>query len=397
MAELFNFGPADIPKEPLLARRILFLNTDYPSFLAAHYARSPGLALRDDAAQMGSRNESLFGTADFMSAPMRRLGQEAIDIHVNNRPLQEAWMAGAGQGSNGWWMRAVLPWAPPRIRPRLVRLDPRHPRFATILKAQIAAFQPTILYNHDPSEISADLLRDLMPSGCVLVGQIAAPRNPAINWQAYDLLISSLPNFVTAFRREGLKAEYLPLAFEPGVWRSIPNIGNDIPLSFVGSISPVHRERLTFLETVAANVDLAIWGDGADRLPVESLLRKGHHGGAWGPAMFQILRCSQLTLNRHIDISENYANNMRLFEATGMGACLITDWKENLADLFEPGKEVVAYRSTEECIDLVRYFSRNDGAREKIAMAGRVRCHNDHNYEKRMGELLAIFERVFGS
>ncbi len=344
---------------------------------------------------MDSRNASLFGTADFMSVPMREFGQDAIDIHGNNRPLQEAWMNEAGFRSQSWIMRAAVSWSPSRIRPRLVRLDPRSSRFATVLKAQITSFRPTILYNHDPSEISADLLRELMPSDCVLVGQIASPRNPATNWQAYDLLISSLPNFVTAFRKEGLKAEYLPLAFEPRVSRSIPNSGNDIPLSFVGSLSPAHRERLTFLETVADNVDLAVWGDGVDRLSAESPLRKGHHGGAWGPAMFDILRRSQLTLNRHIDVSENYANNMRLFEATGMGACLVTDWKENLADLFEPGKEVVTYRSTEECIDLVRYFSRHDAEREKIAMAGQARCHNEHNYEKRMGELLALLERAF--
>ena len=331
-----------------------------------------------------------------MSAPMRMLGQDAIDIHGNNRPLQEAWMNEAGHSSQSWLVRAAVAWAPPRIRPRMVRLDPRSPRFETILRAQIRAFRPTILYNHDPSEISADLLRELMPSNCVLVGQIASPRNPATNWQAYDLLITSLPNFVTAFRNEGLNAEYLPLAFEPRVWRSIPNIGNDIPLSFVGSISPAHRERLRFLETVAGQVDIAVWGDGVDRLPAESPLHKGHHGQAWGPAMFQILGRSQMTLNRHIDISENYANNMRLFEATGMGACLVTDWKENLADLFEPGKEVVTYRSTEECIDLVNYFSRNDAAREKIAMAGQARCHKEHNYEKRMSELLALLERVFG-
>ena len=74
--------------------------------------------------------------------------------------------------------------------------------------------------------------------------------------------------------------------------------------------------------------------------------------------MFSLLHRSKLTLNKHIDVSENYANNMRLFEATGTGACLITDWKDNLADLFEPQKEVVAYRSSEECLDLIAYYAR---------------------------------------
>jgi hypothetical protein len=378
-----------------VASRILFLNTDYPTFMAAHYRRHLGLSLGGYDAQLKARNESLFGTADFMSGPMRNLGRVAIDIHANNRPLQEAWMGEHGDGGGSWLMRAAASWAPSRFGPRLVRLDTRSPRFADILKAQIAAFRPTVLYNHDPSEISADLLRAILPGDCALVGQIASPRNSATNWRAYDLLISSLPNFVAAFRREGLNAEHLPLAFEPRVWRSIPQIARDIPLSFVGSLSPAHRERLAFLEAVAGSIDLAVWGDGIDRRPPESLLRKDHRGSAWGLEMFQVLRRSQLTLNRHIDASENYANNMRLFEATGMGTCLVSDWKENLVDLFEPGKEVVAYRSTEECLDLIRYFSNHDAEREKIAAAGQARCHGEHNYEKRMRELLTLLDRAF--
>ena len=46
-------------------------------------------------------------------------------------------------------------------------------------------------------------------------------------------------------------------------------------------------------------------------------------------------------------MAKSYANNMRLYEATGVGALLVTDWKENLGEMFEPGKEVVAYRSPE--------------------------------------------------
>ena len=34
--------------------------------------------------------------------------------------------------------------------------------------------------------------------------------------------------------------------------------------------------------------------------------------------MHQILRSSRTTLNHHIDAAESYANNMRLYEATGV-------------------------------------------------------------------------------
>jgi len=70
--------------------------------------------------------------------------------------------------------------------------------------------------------------------------------------------------------------------------------------------------------------------------------------------MYQVLRDSLLTLNHHGDVGP-YANNLRLFEATGVGTLLITDWKENLAEMFEPGKEVIVYRTPEECAELIKY------------------------------------------
>lgn len=378
-----------------MSHRILFLNRDYRGFLSWLYRSQPGLALRSYDGQMAARSASLFGTADFMSRSIGELGHTAVDIHANNRPLQEAWMTQHGVNAASWLLRAVCSFAPRKARRYLIDLDPENPRFGEILAAQIAAFQPTILYNHDPSGIPADLLTAMMPGDCALVGQIASPRDPRTNWRAYDLLISSLPNFVARFREEGLAAEYLPLAFEPRVLARMPDGPRDIPVSFVGSLSPAHRERLDFLESIGADSHLQVWGDGAAALPKSSKLLARHRGPAWGPDMFGILRRSQLTLNKHIDVSERYANNMRLFEATGMGACLVTDWKENLGDLFEPGKEVVAYRSVEECRDLVRHYETHDSDRLRIAAQGHARCLRDHSYAQRMADLNAILTRYF--
>ena len=50
----------------------------------------------------------------------------------------------------------------------------------------------------------------------------------------------------------------------------------------------------------------------------------------WGLDMYRALARSKITINRHINVAENNANNMRLFEATGTGSLLITDRKDNL-------------------------------------------------------------------
>jgi spore maturation protein CgeB len=117
-----------------------------------------------------------------------------------------------------------------------------------------------------------------------------------------------------------------------------------------------------------------------------------HHGEVWGLEMYKILAQSRITLNRHVDIAENYANNMRLFEATGMGACLVTDWKENLHTLFEPEKEVVTYRCADELVEKVTYLLENDKECQKIARAGQKRTLKEHTYQNRMKELLEILD-----
>ncbi len=377
--------------------RVLFLNTDYPGFLSWLYQHRPGLALRGSEAQLQARNASLFGTADFMSQAMNKLGHTAIDIHANNRPLQEAWAGENRRGHVGWLARGAST-LNPRLAHRFIPWSPHAERAREIFAAQIAAFRPTILYNHDPTGFSAAWLRSVLPGNCAMVAQIASPRGEATDWQAYDLVISSLPNFVSWFTANGVAAEYLPLAFESRVLVAVPEGRSDIPLSFVGSVSPAHRERLNFLEAIAANDDLglALWGEKSNAIAADSKLHRCHHGEAWGPNMFSLLRRSQLTLNKHIDVSEGYANNMRLFEATGMGACLVTDWKENLAELFEPGKEVIAYRSTEECLDLLRYFRAHEAEKTAIAAAGHARCLAEHCYERRMNQLADILQRRFG-
>ncbi|MEO7634584.1 MAG: glycosyltransferase, partial [Sphingomicrobium sp.] len=94
-----------------------------------------------------------------------------------------------------------------------------------------------------------------------------------------------------------------------------------------------------------------------------------------------------VTLNSHIDISATSASNMRLFEATGVGTCLLTDRKDNLTILFEPDREVVTYGSAEEAVEKYRYLASHPKERVAIAAAGQKRALRDHNFDKRAARI----------
>jgi hypothetical protein len=194
-----------------------------------------------------------------------------------------------------------------------------------------------------------------------------------------------------------LRAELFRLAFDPAVLARLAALKTREPpldVSFVGSLSPHHRRRLEFLESVCSKIPVQVWGQGIERLPKDSPIRACYRGSAWGIEMFDILRRSRISLNHHIDISGPYANNMRLYETTGVGTLLLTDWKQNLPEMFDPAAEVAVYRSPEECIEKIGYYLKEEGERSRIARAGQERTLREHTYRQRMAQLVALVETL---
>ncbi len=185
----------------------------------------------------------------------------------------------------------------------------------------------------------------------------------------------------------GLESEYQKLAFESRILNKIGKQKRIYDVTFIGSFTPDHSEGTKVLEEVAKKIPVHVWGQGLEYLSPNSSLRKNYHGEAWGLGMYKILAQSKIVINRHISVSSNYANNMRLYEATGIGAMLITDKKINLKDLFNIGTEIEEYKDSKDLSDKIKYFLENDIERIKIAKAGQLRTLKDHNYPVRMKEL----------
>ena len=174
---------------------------------------------------------------------------------------------------------------------------------------------------------------------------------------------------------------------------SSPSAPREHGVTFVGGLDPrVHGAGKGVLERTAAAVDLEIWGYGVAALPVDSPIRPRYRGEAWGLAMYEVLARSRIALNRHIDLAAGYANNMRLYEATGVGALLVTERGRNLDDLFEAGREVVTYENEDELIERLRHYMEHDEERRRIAAAGQARTLSEHTYAGRMAELSAMLE-----
>lgn len=373
--------------------RFLIVNTDYPGFLDRLYATNPGLENEPYARQLALRNATRFGSSDYYPRNLGELGHAAVEVHINNRPLQSAWAREQGlklptvARPRVVFRRGLVPWF---VRDRSAWM-------ARVLAAQIEDFRPDVVLTHSLSDLPAGFWETMRSHYRLLVGQIASPLAADIDLSPYGLMLSSLPNFVARFRAAGLRAELLPLAFDPVVLNDLRDPGPPVDVSFVGSLSQHHRERLDWLERLCRDVPIRIWGQGVEELPNDSAIRRVYEGPVWGIDMFRVLARSRISVNSHIDISGPYANNMRLFETTGVGTLLLTDWKENLAQLFDPQAEVAVFRTAEECVARIRYYLDHEAERAAIARAGQARTLRDHTYRQRMEQLVRLVEPLLQS
>ena len=197
-----------------------------------------------------------------------------------------------------WLQRAVTPFKP-MLRPlaRKVGLSPRLDAQAEkILLAQIEDFQPDLVLNQDifPRRPRPDAPhqghRQSHPG--------RTGRNRAI---ARRGLVGLRSDDVATVGNGGFLPPRSACARKSTIWRSSPPFSMpcrrrrrmDIDVSFVGTVSPDHRQRIALLEAVARRYDLKLFGSRPQALPASSPLHRCFQGEVWGADMYQALRRSK--------------------------------------------------------------------------------------------------------
>ena len=379
--------------------RILIFDTHYQESLRRVYEHDPHLPQRSAREQLQTIYETGFGRADSLPLNLTKLGHQAHQFIINAAPIQIAWANENGLEIQTHRSMAV------RVKQRFARgvnqlLSKPTTRGMNVpqwelevLTAQAKSFRPDVIFICDVLYLPAHFHQTLKNYARLVVGEMAYPLPPGLDLSPFDLIISAAPHYVDRLRKAGAKSELLRLGFEETIDNRIGHEAKDCDVTFIGSVGKDHQQRLELLEELCRQVPLSVWGAGAESLSPGSPLRGRVNPPLWGYDMYRQLQRSRIALNVHIDMAEQYAANMRLYEATGVGTMLLTDWKTNLHEIFEIGKEVAAYRSTRECVELINYYLSNDKEREAIARAGQQRTLSEHSYYHRMQELTEILER----
>jgi len=396
--------------------RFVKITSFYRGFLEQYYRAYPDIASRPYAEQYRHLMDQAFGWADFYAAHLKAIGVDAHEIVTNATSLQKSWALEQGLPYKG--EETILD------QLRTIRPD-------------VILFQDSISFDRsfiDAIRVSVPTVKRIIGFCCTIYTEAHVR-----TFRSFDSLIVCSPAFSNEFKRRGFNVHELHHAFESSLLPRLEsnNRYSPVNLIFTGSIMPgsnVHELRTTVLtDLLRSNSSMSLYAQipdlsslllsqagymsasilkrvglrklvsaipklrkaaALDRLPRRSgdlrLIRKHARPPLYGLEMFKALSRSRITFNIHGEGAGDYAANVRLFEATGVGSCLITDWKKNLSELFEPDSEVVDYRSSDECLEKVKWLMNHPDECRAIAQRGQRRTLKDHNYALRAGTLHEI-------
>lgn len=179
-----------------------------------------------------------------------------------------------------------------------------------------------------------------------------------------------------------LKATFLP--FGANRIAKPLDVKESIDVLFVGSCD---LRRVFLLERIRDKV--VIFGDRWTRnLPLISSELKSRvtDKAVWGKELQQLLFSSKIILN--ITRSHFYGVetgiNLRVFEALGAGCFLLTDYCEELAELFIVGEEIEFFRNASEMVEKVNFYLANPDKRKEIARKGHEKFTELHTWKSKV-------------
>lgn len=185
-----------------------------------------------------------------------------------------------------------------------------------------------------------------------------------------------------------LPVHYLPEGFNPVLHRPVGPGCVEPYLAVAGNMYP---SRVRLLERLTAEgVPLRLYGAPFPRWLGPTTLTPLHTGEViLGERKAQVFRAAAGVLNS-MHPAEIHGVNNRLFEAAASGGAVLTEFREALPDLFEVGREVLAYESFDELLAHAHRLLEDQLFGANLGDAAAARSLADHSHDNRVSRLLDV-------
>lgn len=400
--------------------KFLKVTSYYKSFLDHFYKSGKDIQSKNYEQHLNLLLDEAFGWGNFFQLNLNKLGNDAHEAILNADSLQTTWAT-----END--------------------LNLKTPE--EIFFQQVKKIKPDVLFLQDVSPFDIEYLnrvRNEVKSVKLIIGWLCAPytKENLKTLASCDFVCSCSELFINQLKNQGIKCYRLNHAFETSLLPRIENCDYlETDFLFVGSFFPgseLHDERVQVIEALLAeqinmriftqlpkvsrvfirNLAYQIYQQ-LKKIKLESIynvtsvtkkiarykeaphafslsanfIKAVENKPVFGIEMLKAFSKAKLGFNSHGGVAGDYACNIRLFEVTGVGSCLVTDHKKNISDFFIPDKEIVTYNSVEECVEKTKWLLNHPNELNEIAVAGQKRTLSDHTFYNRAVELDNIIKK----
>lgn len=387
--------------------KILMLWKYYPQYLSQFYKKYAPVSSLPFEEHRNKIFEDHFGWPAELSQYMNQQGIQTEFIIANAESLQKKWAEEnhfSSYSADGWEKEIAM--------------------------EQIKRFQPDILWITSIFDYYGEFVQQALTYAKKAITWVGSPFVKEIDVSGFSVLITENPATFRSIQNQFEKTIVTKPAFDSDILEKIGGVEKKYDVTFIGGISPIHTKRAEILAYLIENgVDLKVFGylseqsspgmkralmqagghilkrrdihKGLDALKCPfsqtayqrniEIIKTIHQGPVFGLDMYRTIAESRITLNVHIDVAGNHAGNIRMFETTGIGTCLLTEHSENISELFKAGEEVLTYTSKEELLRIIQEMLTMNDKVETIAKAGQKRTLQTYTLERLFNDIQPAF------
>ncbi len=378
----------------------------YPQYLSYFYKKNSSVINISFEEHRNKIFDHHFGWPADLSRYMNKQGVQTEFIIANAEILQKKWAE-----ENDFISYSVEGWE------------------KEIAMEQIKRFKPDILWIPSIFDYFGDFVKRALPYCKKAITWVGSPWSER-DVSGFSVLLTENPSTFRSIQNRFEKVIVTKPGFDLEILKKIGSVEKRYDVTFIGQISINHTKRAEILAyLIKKGIDLKVFGflreqqilgkwngfrqaaghilkrydlhkgiNALKRAFVKTdyqhsveIIRSVHQGPAFGLDMYCTLASSRIVLNVHGDIAGNYAGNMRMFESTGVGSCLLTEHTKNINELFEPGRGILTYRSKEELLEIIQEMLGRKEKIEQIAKAGQKRTLQSHTIERMFNDIQPAF------
>lgn len=265
------------------------------------------------------------------------------------------------------------------------------------LERLVKSFRPDLIYCVASWKYDFPRLKSYY-RGMVAVHDLDGPHNPVESvlavFRQVDLPLSASQYMLRQAEAGGIRAFYLPSAADPDYYAPLVLSEEDrhrfgAPVSYIGRTT---KRRVEYCRPLAGK-GLALYGErwrtnsGSLEAGLDRCSRLSRNVA--GRELVKIYQASGAVINILQEPLDQFRTilSLQCFAVPSTGSCLIAEEVEEAAAAFEPGKEILLFRTPEELLAQVERCLAEPEFAGKIGEAGRRRVQGCHTHDHRVAEL----------